>query len=244
MELAEPVDGLVRLTITRRAVASDHITKWSVYGSNDPEAVDDDWVKVASLESLFGNNTETINARPSFESKNYKYLRFYIDGTTTGRGYGHMSEFQLYQMSIPETSQYALIGEPAKNLDNVLFEQAEVDDATVTQETYDELKAAYDAFMALYVDPAELRDLIAKAEAITGGIVVGTNPGTWKSENVADDLKKASLLPIRYRRTSGTASASAPRRNSRSTAGMPRQVLPSSTTMVARPTRPSGASMS
>ena len=191
VELAEPVDGIVRMTLTRRNSSNDHITKWSVYGSNDPEAADDDWVKINNLESPFGNNTETINARPSFEPKNFKYLRFYIDGTTTGRGYGHMSEFQLYQMSIPETSQYVLIGEPAKNLDNVLFNQSDVDEATVTQETFDELQAAYDAFMALYVDPAELRELIAKAEAITGGIVIGTNPGTWNNENVADDLKKA-----------------------------------------------------
>ena len=191
VELAEPIDGLVRLTITRRQASNDHITKWSVYGSNDAEAEDDAWVKVANLETPFGDNTETINAKPSFETKNYKFLRFYIDGTTTGRGYGHMSEFQLYQMSMPETSQYAIIGEPAKNLDNILFKQADVDEATVTQETYDELKAAYDAFMALYVDPAELRDLIAKTESIVGGIVVGTNPGSWKSENVADDLKKA-----------------------------------------------------
>lgn len=191
VEFTTPVDDLVRLTITRRQAANDHITKWSVYASNDAEAEDDAWVKIASLESPFGNNTETINASPSFDAKGYKYFRFYIDGTTTGRGYGHMSEFQLYAMTMPATSQYAIIGDAAKNLDQVIFNQADVNDATVTQEEFDELKAAYDAFMALYVDPTELRDLIAKAEAIADGIVVGTNPGSWNNANVGDNLKKA-----------------------------------------------------
>jgi len=191
VDLGQPSHELVRLTITRRPATNDHITKWGVYASNDPEAEDDAWVKIATVETPYGNNKETINGKPSFELKGYQYLRFYIDATTTGRGYGHVSEFQLYSMTPAETSQYTLIGQPAKDLEQVLFEQSEINADEVTEEEFEKLKTAYDAFMGLYVDPTELRDLIAKIEGITDGIVVGTNPGTWNDANVADELKTA-----------------------------------------------------
>ncbi|MBQ6432904.1 MAG: discoidin domain-containing protein [Bacteroidaceae bacterium] len=188
VELPQEGYAELRMSISRRPVANDHITLWGVVGSNDPDAADEAWVEVASLETPFGNNTETKTA--DFDCKGYKYLRFYIDGTTTGRGYGHVSEFQLYTMEQAPTSQYAIIGEPAENLDKVLAEQADVNADEVTQEEYDALKAAYDAFKAEYVDPTELREVIAKAEAFVDGIVIGTNPGTWNSGSVADQLQQ------------------------------------------------------
>ena len=180
---------LLQMTITRRPVSNDHITLWSVYGSNDEEADDEDWVKLAVLETPFGNNKETISAAP-FELQGYQYLRFYIDGTTTGRGYGHVSEFQLYEVSVNPNSQYALMGDASKNLDAVLREQENVSAADVTEEQAAALQAAYDAFILKYVDPAELRQVIADVEGIADGITIGTNPGYWRDASVADQLKK------------------------------------------------------
>ncbi len=181
----------LQLSMTRRnGAGNDHITQWGVFGSNDPEAADEDWVELASLDMPFANNTETKTA--TFDSQGYQYLRFYIDRTTGGetRGFGHCSEFQLYQIEVPETSQYAIIGEPAKALDNILEEQASVNPEEVTQEEFDALQAAYDAFKAQFVDPAELREVIAKAESFANGIVVGSNPGQWTSSSVADQLQQ------------------------------------------------------
>ena len=140
------------------------------------------------METPYGSNTETKTA--DFDSKGYQYLRFYIDGTTNNRGYGHVSEFQLYTMEQAPTSQYAIIGQPAENLDKVLTEQADINADEVTQEEYDALKTAYDAFKAEYVDPTELRELIAKADAFAYGIAIGNNPGEWASGTVADQLKQ------------------------------------------------------
>ena len=182
--------GELQLSMTRRnGAGNDHITQWGVFGSNDPAAADEDWVELASLDMPFANNTETKTA--TFDSKGYQYLRFYIDRTTGGetRGFGHCSEFQLFQIEMPETSQYAIIGEPAKALDNLLKEQATINPNEVTQEEFDALKAAYDAFKAQFVDPTELREVIAKAEAFADGIVIGSNPGTWNSGSVADQLQ-------------------------------------------------------
>ncbi|MBP5769971.1 MAG: leucine-rich repeat protein [Bacteroidaceae bacterium] len=95
VELVEPVDDDIIMQITRRPVTNDHITLWSVYGSNDPEAADEAWLELATLETPYGTNTETLQSAP-FNTQHCRYLRFYIDATTTGRGYGHLSEFQLY----------------------------------------------------------------------------------------------------------------------------------------------------
>lgn len=94
VELPEGDYSLVYLKVTRRPTDNDHITQWGVYGSNDPAAENDKWEHIADLETPYGEYGETIMSEP-FDPKGYKYLRFWIDGTTTGRGFGHMSEFQL-----------------------------------------------------------------------------------------------------------------------------------------------------
>lgn len=183
--------GELQLSMTRRNDASnDHITQWGVFGSNDPEAADDEWVELASLDMPYANNTETKTA--NFDSQGYQYLRFYIDRTTGAetRGFGHCSEFQLYQIVVPETSQYAIIGEPAKALDDLLKEQASINPDEVTQAEFDTLKDAYDAFKAQFVDPAELRELIAKAEGIANGVVISSDPGAWTDGSLAAQLKQ------------------------------------------------------
>lgn len=185
--LPEAPEGLIAMTISRRAVANDHITLWSVYGASSADS--ENWVKLANLSTPFGNNTETIITEP-FDPKGYQYLRFYIDGTTTGRGYGHISEFRLNPatMVIKQKAQYLVMGEVATNLENVLSAQLDVDPVNVTLEQYNALKAAYDAFIAKFVDPAPLREAIAAAEGASAGIVIGNNPGEWGAGTEVEQL--------------------------------------------------------
>ncbi|MBQ7443368.1 MAG: hypothetical protein IJS59_05815 [Bacteroidaceae bacterium] len=93
--LFAPVYNPLTMTFTRRAANNDHITAWSVYGSNDATAADDQWVEIAAFETPFTNNTETLS-NTFANTPNYSYLRFYIDATTTGNGFGHASAFQLF----------------------------------------------------------------------------------------------------------------------------------------------------
>ncbi|MEE1088914.1 MAG: discoidin domain-containing protein, partial [Bacteroidaceae bacterium] len=92
VELTEPeaVTGAA-IQFTRRAVANDHVIEWGVYGTDDPEAEKGACEKLGVLATPFTSNTETI-LTGGFETKGYKYIRFYINNTTTGRGYGHVSE--------------------------------------------------------------------------------------------------------------------------------------------------------
>ena len=89
----EPISGGVQLSMTRRNANNDHITLIGVWASNE---ADGEYVEIGSVSTPYSSNVET--KKGSFVlMQPYQYLRFYIDGTTTGNGYGHMSEFQLYK---------------------------------------------------------------------------------------------------------------------------------------------------
>lgn len=188
VDLSQAKYTLARLTITRRPVANDHVTVWGVYGSNDPEAADEDWTQLIKLYTPFGNNTETVSGLV-FDGKGYMYLRFYIDGTTNNRGYGHASFFQLYAVESLDGTVYASIGETAAQLADVIAAQQNLTSDELTQEHFDALKAAYDAFHAKFSDPTEMRELIQQADGLASGIVEGTNPGQWSDMSAADALK-------------------------------------------------------
>ena len=105
VELTENVNENICLQVTRRQTTSgDHITQWGVYGSNSATAADGDWEELASISMPYGSYTETLLSDP-FDTKGYKYLRFYIDDTTGAsndgqtRGFGHLSEFRLFTAS-------------------------------------------------------------------------------------------------------------------------------------------------
>ena len=195
--LIEPVNTEIYMQITRRPVANDHITEWGVYGSNDANAEDEAWEELASLSTPFGSNTETLIAGP-FDSKGYKYLRFYIDGTTTGRGYGHVSEFQLFRYEHRAISQYDVMGDVAKNLNDVLEAQKSLEIDDLTKEEYETLKAAYDAFIEKFVDPTELRETLASVEGAGEGVVIGTNPGYWSDKSTSTTLSNTIAAATAY----------------------------------------------
>lgn len=196
LQVALPEGGyqLLEMKLSRRNVGNNHITLWGVFGSNDPDAADEAWTDLGQVATPYGNSTETITTQP-FAINGYQYLRFYIDDTTGegngSRGFGHMSEFQLFAVSENPNSQYVKLGEIATKLEEVVEKQAGIEDEDIDQAKYDELKVAYDAFMAEVVDPTELRELIAELDGKEKAVVIGTNPGYWNTSNSANALKKA-----------------------------------------------------
>mgnify|MGYP002622715660 CR=1 FL=1 len=178
---------------TRRAVANDHITEWGVYGTNDPGADKADCeVLAGEILTPYGSNTETLISEP-FPVKGYQYLRFYINHTTTERGYGHMSEFQLYPAEVidPATSQYKVMGNLASDLEAIVEELSGINTADLTADQYNALKSAYDAFMVKFVDPTELRQAIEAAKAKTDIVTIGEQPGFWTDESCIASLTQA-----------------------------------------------------
>lgn len=122
VDLTESVNENICMQVTRRQSVNDHISQWGVYGSNSATAADSDWEDLASVSMPYVSNTETRISAP-FDTKGYRYLRFYIDNTTgedngPTRGFGHLSEFRLYKVSdlvansnmdIDENSQFAIL---------------------------------------------------------------------------------------------------------------------------------------
>lgn len=185
----------------RRAADNDHVTKWSVYGSND-EDLEDELGKegcdsLTTFDTPFGASNEYIES-PVFDTKGYKYIRLYEEATSgTGgssyenRGYWHVAEIQFYraQSFQSPTCQYNVLGDIVKNLEAVMAEGDEIngDEASLEelQAYYEKLKAAYDPFAEKFVDPTALRDAMAAATEKTGLVVEGTNPGFWPSNSTA-----------------------------------------------------------
>ena len=186
--LNEVVTTDISMTFTRRPVTNDHITLWSVYGSNNyvDEEQEGDWEFLLYIMTPYTSNTETLTSLP-FGTKGYKNLRFYIDGTTTGRGYGHMSEFQLNPASLKEANYLA----EAIALNNIICEQSLMAHDSIQQAEFDALLAAYDALKAKFVNAEALRQALADTKGGAQLIVKGTNPGQW-----ADDSQAAAFQAL------------------------------------------------
>ncbi len=190
VELNDTYEDLV-FVFTRRNVSNDHITLWGVYGAPTADADKDNCTFLAEISTPFGSSTETLTSA-AFNTAGFTILRFYINDTygssvDATRGYGHMSEFQLYTATANPTSQKVAMGDIYTNLENAIA-TAEAEDEDITAGTYNTLKAAYDAFIAVFVDPAELRATLAEASTAANGMVIGTNPGEWSDASSATAL--------------------------------------------------------
>ena len=143
--LTDAVDEDLAMTISRRLSSNDHITAWSVFGSNNADAEVDEWEYLTYIATPYGSNTETLNSLP-FNTRGYKYLRFYIDGTTTGRGYGHLSEFQLHPASVHNVSYL----QETMLLNELVGELSLKERDDIQQDDYDALLSKYNAFIDAY----------------------------------------------------------------------------------------------
>lgn len=201
VELADPIPAEVYFQFTRRKTDNNHITKWSVYGTNEDnfDLTQADIEKLAEFDTPYGSNTETIASAP-FESKGYKYLRFYCEATSNSgnSSFWHASEFMVcYDEDNPQ-SQYVALGTTAKNLENIVsaIEAKETADRTI--EDYNTLKSILDAFNEKFVDPAALREQIAKVDGHSSQIAVGTQPGFWPDNSTGETLDNTVLAAKAY----------------------------------------------
>ena len=183
------------LRIQRRNTTSgNQINKWTVWGTNEDNfeltQESDELEKLADITTPYrgGDNTAIVTSE-AFDTKGYKYLRFYCAGTCNNDGsqggnekFFHLAEAQLYpgHNYISETCQYNVMGDVAKNLEKLVADFSEIETEDLDYETnYLVLKKAYDDFVAIYVNPQALRDTIALAEQSIKEVVEGSNPGFW-----------------------------------------------------------------
>ena len=190
IQINEAGVSTVAAVFTRRPVSGNHVTEFGVFGTNNSDAAKDECEELATLSTPYGTNTETITTTP-FDTKGYKFIRFYVNANSSGGYIMHMSEFQLYKAEVidSETTQAKVMGDVFANLEKVINDQEnlELDDLTATE--YNALKTAYDAFLAVFVDPTALRQTLAELKNVTDVIVIGDQPGFWASGDAAGGFK-------------------------------------------------------
>lgn len=198
-EITEVDVTTIAAVFTRRPVTGNHVTELGVFGTNDPEAEKDACEDLVTLSTPYGVNTETITTAP-FDTKGYKYLRFYVNANSNGNYIMHMSEFQLYRAQIDAsyTTQATVMGDIFTNLENVVKEQADLEIEDLTEVEYNALKEAYDAFIAVFVDPTTLRETLENLKDMSNIIVVGDQPGFWSADNGAASFKALYEEAVAY----------------------------------------------
>lgn len=183
VEMPEGFDSAqqIYMRFTRRDTNNNQITNWSFMGTNDEEATYDDCEELATFESPWNSSNQKESFKSDlFETKGYKYIRFYNEQNNAGSAFFHLSEIQLcYDVENPK-SQYIAMGSVATTLEQLVADFSEIEDDALDYETnYLVLQKAYNDFVALYVNPKALRDTIALAEQSIKEVVEGSNPGFW-----------------------------------------------------------------
>ena len=184
----EPIEGIIQCYVRRRNVANDHVTLLGVFGSNDDSALEDateeSWTNLGSFDlSQNASSGLAVYSNGVELPEGYQYFRFYIDGTTTDRGYGHFAMFQLYNLTMDGNTQWSQMGEAATAIETALATAKGVDLDEVEMSDYETLKAAVDAFKALLVDPSALAAAIEANKNVTEMIAIGENPGFWSADS-------------------------------------------------------------
>jgi len=188
----QPVGGKLQLTLTRRTGASnDHVSKMDVYGGSSIEGDPESFTLLAQLSFPYTKAGETLkSALFTVEGAYpvYKYVVTETAPTNYNRGYFHMAEFNMMQVSQNETSQLVGMGEIGTKLVSELAIAKEMDMDELTTDEYNALKDAYDAAKAIFVDPTPLREAIKKNKDVTELVVKGTDPGFWSAESSGGSL--------------------------------------------------------
>lgn len=203
-DVAEALNGNLYVEVTRRNAQNDHLTELTVYGTNDAyDAAADksrvlaegdelyQWTELGVLQLPFASTTETVKSNAiEFEGK-YKYYKFVATATTTNRGYFHMAEFRLYpatETKLYPTTQYDVRKAEADALQAAVdawtaaafnYENVELLNDNNFKTIYSNLVSAAEAWSAVFVNPAALRQVIANAPS-SEYFVIGNNPGQWK----------------------------------------------------------------
>ena len=180
----------------RNGADNDHPAEIMLFGANDPETADEDWVALSTIAiPNVGNGAE--NHVPFTVAEAYPYVRLIVtkvkkqDGSDMEhRTYWHAAEIQISTVKDNPSSRFVALGEIATNLVDALNENLAIADEDIKYEDYEKLLQAYELFKGGLVDPTELRNALAKYAKVTEGVVEGTEPGQWASTDVAKAYDK------------------------------------------------------
>ncbi len=174
--------------VRRNGYADYQITLLSVYGVPFEGAEKEECDFLEYIDLPFTAVGETLTG--DFDSNNYTTLRFYIESTTSGSTSTHIAEFQLYDSEDTNSQRYHM-GDVYDNLVDAIAAANAEGGQDLTDDTYDALKSAYDAFIAVFVDPTPLRTAISEANSFVSTYRAGSNPGEWGEDSGVSGLNEA-----------------------------------------------------
>ena len=135
--------GTIGVYVTRRQAADDHITEFTITGTNGSE----NFENVAVVTMPNATSGAESEARFSIaDGRSYGKLRFNVTATNSGRGYWHMAEFQLRQITLDAECLNAKCGEAYKSV-LAAIATAEQAKGHVSEDDLANLQAAYDAYL-------------------------------------------------------------------------------------------------
>lgn len=135
--------GIIKIDVTRRKANDDHITEFTISGSND-DCKTLDKVAVVGLDNAV-SGAETSNYFTIPGGAEYKTLRFNVTATNSGRGYWHMAEFQLFPLTLDKDCNNAKAAEAYAEVEKAL-EAANAKKGNATEDDIAALQNAYDKY--------------------------------------------------------------------------------------------------
>lgn len=183
----EKLVGKSKIYVHRRKGGGNQFTEFTLRGSNDPEAADEEWTTI-TVQAMGNAEDGKEFTTPYFDAGDtpYSYVRVYATKST----FWHCAELQIYSYLDNPNSQFAALGELSTTLENTLNENEAKADADITIEDYEALLAAYEAFLGGMVDPTDLRNALADCAHATDGYVEGTAPGYWSDATARETFDK------------------------------------------------------
>ncbi len=195
----EPLEGVYAVKISRRPVNTDHPTKLAVrgYDEDNEDLGINDGVDLGTLMFNASGAGKWDVSNNLFDGKGYAIIRFYLAGSTSDakRGYWHCGDFNIFkatESTYHEKTQYQERADIISRLQTAMdawnaagysVDNVELYADATFQAAYKELTEAADAWAAVYVNPAALREAIEDAPA-ENLFVIGTNPGWWPAGTV------------------------------------------------------------
>lgn len=135
--------GTIGVYVTRRQAQDDHVTEFTISGANDGDSFEN--VAVVAMP----NATSGAKSEAHFsiaDGKSYGKLRFNVTATNSGRGYWHMAEFQLRQLTLNAECLNAKCDEAYKAV-LAAIATAEQAKGHVSEDDLKALQTAYDAYL-------------------------------------------------------------------------------------------------
>ena len=172
----------------RSGADNDRVKTLVLLGTDNLKNEDEDWEEILRV-TLPNTDAGAENTIAFHLDEGYPYIRLFAIEVASAnydfRSFWHAAEIQFYTVTENPNSQFVQMGAVAQNLQDAYDTNIAIADDDLTPEDYQALLDAYEAFQNVgLIDPAEMREALAKYAKATEGVKEGTNPGYWADMTV------------------------------------------------------------